>query len=146
MPSSLVNSQKAGAGDQEAGDEVDHRLPQAAAGLAFGNAQAAHGQHETQGAAEDEAQRGDQRRVGHHARADPDQGRPVATRRAGGRLTVAKAAAARFHQQPQAAQRQSHCHYPGHEVRADAGITGGGGDLRRTKGHHRRQQRAPQHR
>jgi hypothetical protein len=140
MPSSLVKSQKAGRGDQEAGDEVDHRLPQsAAAGLAFGmrRPRTASMKHKVQlrmkpsvviSAALATTPALTQTRGGQSPRAAPE-GVPH-----GGESRRCPLPAA-----PRPHKRQSHCHHPGHEVRAHAGITGGAGDLRRTKGHHRRQ-------
>jgi hypothetical protein len=80
---------------------------QTAVRLAFRAAQATHREHETQGAAQDEACGREQRRIGGHARATQTRAGQSPRAAPEGGVAVAEATTARFHQQTHTAKRQS---------------------------------------
>ena len=115
-------------------DWPDNHIRFARLGLAASTAQALHGQHVADGAADDEAHGADQCGVDQQAGRHPDEGADVGAWMAARCGGFAVAARARLPDQPGAADREHHGAQPGQEIGADAAVAGVGRNLQRAEG------------
>ncbi|MPN49150.1 hypothetical protein SDC9_196764 [bioreactor metagenome] len=105
-----------------------------------GSAQALHGQHIADGAAENKAQGTDQGRIHQQTGRDPGKGQDVGLGLAARVGRMAKTTAACFPDQQGTADTQHHCADPGQEIGTDAAVAGVRRNLQCAKGQSRSNQ------